>query len=100
MKHFIAMGGEFGCMPDNCSTCRSFEGAVSTLDTIYELSETQVKYLKAIGIAYLTREQGGAYCDVSECDCDTPWIHDEFGVKDDWPECENEESEEEKSEEE
>lgn len=86
MKHFIAMGGEHGCLPDNCSALHSEEDAVDTLDGIYELSEEQRDELTESWSVKLTRDQGGAYCEISECNCDVPWEHDEFGDPDDWKE--------------
>lgn len=85
MTHYIAMGGEHGCMPDNCQAYESLEPAIDGLDNIYELSPEQLQKLRDNGTTKLTREQGGAYCEVSECDCDEPWEHAEFDDEDNWP---------------
>jgi hypothetical protein len=82
--HYIAMGGEYGCMPDNCSTYRSRADAIEGLDSIYELTSEQKDELKVSNTVRLTREQGGAYCEVSECSCSSPWEHEEFGCEEDW----------------
>jgi hypothetical protein len=82
--HYIAMGGEYGCMPDNCSTYRSRANAIEGLDSIYELTSEQKDELEVSNTVRLTREQGGAYCEVSECSCSSPWEHDEFGCEEDW----------------
>ena len=94
MTHFIAMGGEHGCLPDNCASYRNLEDAISGLDNIYELSDKQKKELLLYSSTKLDREQGGAYCEVSDCDCDSPWEHEEMGSQDDWPEYTEEEEEE------
>ena len=84
--HYIAMGGEHGCMPDNCQAYTSLEDAIDGLDNIYELNKRQLRELKRDGTTELNRNQGGAYCEISECDCDSPWEHAEFDDKDNWPE--------------
>ena len=82
--HYIAMGGEHGCMPDNCGAYLTLKYAIEGLNEIYELSKRQLKELKDYGSTELRRSQGGAYCEVSECHCDFPWEHEEFGDKSDW----------------
>ncbi|MEI6297620.1 MAG: hypothetical protein WCO84_08370 [bacterium] len=84
MTHYIAIGGEHGCMPDNCSAYETKENAIEGLNCIYELSRGQLKELKQYDSTDLNRNQGGAYCEISECDCDSPWEHDEFGDEKDW----------------
>jgi hypothetical protein len=92
--HYIAMGGEHGCIPDNCSAYRSIEDAIEGLDAIYELEGWQRVELSRLatlrdvdGVAVeLYREQGGAYCEISTCDCDAPWEHSEGDSADEWPE--------------
>lgn len=84
MKHFIAMGGTYGCLPDNCSAYHTKEDAIEGLNLIYELDEDQVKNLEVSNYTNLTPEQGGQHCTVSECNCDEPWEHDEFGEKQEW----------------
>lgn len=86
LLHYIAMGGEHGCLPDNCSAYRRKGDAVEGLDDIYELSRRQKISLRQFGIVELRRSQGGAYCEISECTCDSPWEHDEQGSREDWPE--------------
>jgi hypothetical protein len=92
-RHFIAMGGEYGCMPDNCQAYYSPEDAVDGLNNIYELSEQQLVELTDNWITYLAREQGGAYCEISDCDCDEPWSHSEYDGPENWEEEEEEEEE-------
>ena len=95
MIHYIAMGGEHGCMPDNCSAYGNFEDAINGLNEIYELEQWQLDNLREFASGYscteLNREQGGAYCEISSCDCLEPWEHSEFDSPDNWPEyCEEE----------
>jgi len=84
--HYIAMGGEHGYLPDNCSAYEKEEDAIEGLNEIYELNKRQLKELKNNGTTELKLDQGGAYCEVSSCDCDEPWEHDEFGDKSNWEE--------------
>ena len=65
------------------------------MDCIYELTNKQKRELRVQGLTELTRKQGGAYCEVSECDCSEPWEHDEMGSRNDWPEYFDEEDEDE-----
>jgi hypothetical protein len=89
--HFIAMGGEHGCIPDNCQAYTSIENAVNGLDDIYELSLRQLKELQDSGSTELKRKQGGAYCSIYPCDCDSPWEHSLEAEPDNWEEYREEE---------
>lgn len=95
MTHYIAMGGEHGCMPDNCQAYESLEDAIDGLNCIYELEQWQLDNLAEFSGGYssteLTRDQGGAYCEISSCDCDAPWEHAEFDSADNWPDYVEEE---------
>lgn len=93
MKHYIAMGGLYGCLPDNCSAYKTKEDAIGGLNCIYELEDDQIKDLESSGHTNLTQEQGGQYCEVLECDCNEPWEHDEFGEKQEWMISNDEEGE-------
>jgi hypothetical protein len=98
--HYIAMGGNHGCLPDNCSAYTSLDDAIGALDSIYELTESQLTDLHEFSDGYSSTElnqgenpddsddyeydQGGEYCEISTCTCDSPWEHDETGSKEDW----------------
>jgi hypothetical protein len=91
MTHYIAMGGDRGFMPDNCQAYDTRESAIDGLDNLYELSREQLKVLTHYGDTNLKREQGGSYCEVSECDCPRPWEHGEGDEPENWPEYHEEE---------
>jgi len=98
MTHYIAMGGEHGCMPDNCMAYANLEDAIDGLDDIYELEIWQLDNLKEFSGGYssteLNRDQGGAYCEISSCDCSEPWEHAEYDSPDNWPDYAIEDEEE------
>ena len=52
MIHYIAMGGEHGCMPDNCSAYDNFEDAINGLNEIYELEQWQLDNLREFSSGY------------------------------------------------
>lgn len=91
--HFIALGGSHGCLPDNCQAYETLESAIDGLDFIYELETWQRVELSKLstlrdadGLSVaLNADQGGAYCEVSRCDCSEPWIHGEGDDPDNWP---------------
>jgi len=94
MLHYIARGGEHGCMPDNCQAYETISDAIDGLDRIYELYQWQrielgklekMRDIDGTCVA-LRRKQGGAYCEISVCDCDSPWEHAEFDSPENWPE--------------
>ena len=76
-RHYIAMGGEIGCLPDNCYSYDRLQQAVDSLADLYELSKRQIGELKSYGITYLRPDQGGAYCEITECECDDPDQHND-----------------------
>lgn len=84
--HYIAMGGEYGSLPDNCGAYKKRKDAINSMISLYELSRRQATELRKYGTVALKRTQGGAYCEVSECDCAEPWEHDEFGDRNEWEE--------------
>jgi hypothetical protein len=75
--HYIAMGGEIGCLPDNCYAYDSLSDAIDSLVSLYELSKRQTRELKSYGITYLRTDKGGAYCEIMDCDCGNPEIHND-----------------------
>jgi hypothetical protein len=91
MKHFIAMGGDHGCLPDNCHAYKKRKDAVDSMIDLYELSRRQATYLRQNDSVELRKGQGGSYCEVTECNCDSPWEHSEDDSRSDWVEepCED-----------
>ena len=84
LTHWIASGGEYGCLPDNCDAYPNKKGAVDSMIALYELSRRQATELRQTGIVNLRRDQGGEMCKVSDCNCHEPWIHSDDGDKYNW----------------
>jgi hypothetical protein len=84
LKHWIAMSGSHGCLPDNCEVFETRKGAVDSLVSLFELGRTRAARLKKTGYLELTLspiEQaqdvsfGADYCEITQCDCDNPLEH-------------------------
>lgn len=83
-KHYIAMSGSHGCLPDNCEVFDTRKAAVDSLVSLFELGRTRKARLNKNGYLELVAspiEQaqdvsfGAAYCEITECDCDNPAQH-------------------------
>jgi hypothetical protein len=98
--HFIAMGGEHGCLPDNCQAYETLQAAIDGLDAIYELETWQridlsrletLRDTDSISVK-LNADQGGSYCEISQCNCASPWEHAEGDSIENWPDYEEQEA--------
>lgn len=84
-KHYIAMNGLRGCMPDNVGVHDSLKSAIEWLDSLFceDLSEDECNQmhgnLAQYGIHYFSDpgEAGAEYCQVLACDCRNPSIHED-----------------------
>ena len=82
-KHFIGMAGLHGCMPNYCGVYDTYDDAVDGLSDIHELGRgrrallQQNSYLELRndGDAFPFINDGNEYCEIVDCDCDTPEIH-------------------------
>ena len=74
-SHFIAMSGEHGCIPDHCEWYPTFADAVNDLVSLFELGRTRKTNLRKYRSAELGPQFGAEYCEIVECDCNTPEIH-------------------------
>jgi hypothetical protein len=92
MTHYIAMGGLHGYMPSHCGVWDTYEGAVSDMVSMYELGKGRAKLLKKDGSLELRNDgdefpfinDGNEYIEITECNCDEPWIHDEGLTEKEW----------------
>lgn len=84
MRHFIAMNGSHGCLPDACYALRTHKDAVETLVESLELTRSQARELQRTDIVECKPSQGADYCEIIPCDCSTPWNHDENSTQEDW----------------
>ncbi len=88
MTHYIFMSGSYGCIPDYCGACRKYLDAVDCLAETFNLSRVRRVGLKKYRYLDLLKRDGADYCEIVECDCSTPWVHDEQSRPEDWPEYE------------
>jgi hypothetical protein len=92
-KHYIYMSGDHGYLPDYCDVSTDHDTAVDSLANLHELGSTRRKRLAKndyleLELSPIERAQGhhfGAqYCEITECNCDTPWIHSDSTSEDEW----------------
>lgn len=89
MKHFIAMAGLHGYLPNYCEAFRSRDHAVSSLADTHELGRKRRADLKRDGTLELNlKRDGNEYCEIAECDCAEPWNHAESDSRGNWEEFE------------
>lgn len=75
--HYVAMSGEHGCSPQFCCSCDTALGAVDALVDLHELGRRRRAELKRTMCLELNpRRDGAEYCEIVECSCDTPDVHD------------------------
>lgn len=77
-KHFIAMAGLHGYMPNYLCCHASYENAVYDLAQLHELGKNRTRELDRDGCLELNlRKDGNEYCEIVECDCDHPEDHND-----------------------
>ena len=77
-KHFIAMAGIHGCMPNYCASCDTYHDAVDSLISLHDLGRKRAKELRADGYIELNMQRdGNEYAEITECDCDNPAQHND-----------------------
>jgi hypothetical protein len=75
-QHWILMYASAGCLPDYIDVYERKGDALESARTIFEISRREQRELARDG--YLTREEWVLYSlQLTDCDCDTPWIHSE-----------------------
>jgi hypothetical protein len=79
-RHFIAMSGSHGCIPDYCDVFPEYQAAVDSLADMFELGRTRKARLLADRTLELSSEDGAEYCEIQTCDCDNPGTHSDNGV--------------------
>jgi hypothetical protein len=83
--HWIGMNGSRGCMPDFCAAYDTRSAPVEELANHLELTDAQRKELDDVGIVECVPDQGAAYAEIQECNCDKPWEHTEGDDPSNWP---------------
>lgn len=82
-KHYIAMAGLHGCLPNYVASHDDRDSALFDLISMHELNADAglVRDLKETGIVELdVQEHGNEYAEVIECDCNHPEQHDDVGA--------------------
>ena len=86
--HYIAGSGEHGCLYDYCAPCQTLAIAVDSLQGVFDLGRNRTRELKRDRYLSLNPQRDGAsYCEITECDCDEPWQHEEYAdqlTRDEW----------------
>lgn len=76
--HYIEMSGDRGCTPDQFASCDSYDEAVDTLATIFNLTPVKIARLRKDWYLELNpRRDGASYCEITDCDCDDPDSHND-----------------------
>ena len=84
-SHFIGGSGEHGCLYDSCGVYHSLVDAVEGLADMFSLGRTRKATLKKNRTLELNPSRDGAeYCEITRCDCDEPWTHDDQMTENDW----------------
>ena len=90
MKHWIGMAGMHGCLPNYCGCYRTYEDAANGLAELHDLGRNRSRELRRDSYIELNlHRDGNEYAEISECDCDEPWVHSEEDRPEDWAEEES-----------
>lgn len=83
-KHFIGLAGQRGCLPNYCDVFVNKTSAAQALAELHECGQDFAKCLSRDGTAALRPEDGNEYCEIQECSCSEPWIHQDGLSKAQW----------------
>lgn len=76
-RHWVAMAGLHGCLPQFCSCYSTYDGAVEALAQVHELGQRRMQLLKRQQYLELNLQRdGNAYAEIVACDCVYPSQHD------------------------
>jgi len=71
-SHYLALAGLHGCM------CQ-YSSAVDDLAQLHDLGRDRKRKLKRTGYLELNlHRDGNEYCEITECDCDDPEVHNAY----------------------
>lgn len=71
MKHYHAIAGMHGCMPNYNSVHTVYGEAVDDLVSLHELGNNWKLNLRRDGYLELKlKKHGNEYCEITECECD------------------------------
>ena len=74
------MAGLHGYLPQMCEVYDDHERAVEGLAQIHDLGKRRTAELRRNDYLELNlRRDGNEYCEIEECNCETPEIHSDSG---------------------
>jgi hypothetical protein len=75
-KHWIAMAGIRGCIPNLCASCDTKTQAIEFLCEVHD----NARGLKSDLQKYQYSEHcpGNEYCEIVECTCNDPAVHNDL----------------------
>ncbi|MBD3261582.1 MAG: hypothetical protein GF334_07870 [Candidatus Altiarchaeales archaeon] len=75
-KHYIAMVGLYGCLPNSCDVYKTKKDAIESIIFIQGTKRGYIGNLRKHGYTDMDlNEFGNEYAEIIECDCDEPHIH-------------------------
>lgn len=72
-RHYIALAGEFGYLPDYCDVFETKRDAIESLAELHKLGRRAKRELRADNYTALTRYAD--YCEIQVCGCGNPKQH-------------------------
>lgn len=81
-KHYIAMAGLHGCMPNYCASFETKRAAIESLIELHDLARFGRVYRElrsSVGYAELDlAKDGNEYAEIVVCECDDPEQHNDY----------------------
>lgn len=83
MKHYVYGSGTHGCLYDyGPNVALTPKDAVESLAQVFELGKVRkARLARELYLELNHRRDGAEYCEISECNCSTPWDHCENAKK-------------------
>jgi len=79
MTHYIAVAGLRGYLPNVCQSFNDDNSAVRFLYEIHEFPYKKIGELRKNRYIDLDlRKYGNEYCEITECECNTPEVHNDY----------------------
>ena len=81
-KHYVAMSGLTGCLPDTCQSFPRLQDAIDFLSDLWsdyrgvKSALRTIRYWERNDPSYMMGDL--QYCEIVECNCDDPTIHNDF----------------------
>lgn len=82
--HFIGMAGLRGCLPSYCDVFTTRTAAAEALADLHECGPRFMRRLRRAWFAILPPDAGNEYCNITECPCSEPWMHQDDLSKERW----------------